>query len=96
LEVYPWGEQFVDRRWGIYVGPRLVFQTFEDRLTGETTDGTLAAALLGVVARWRYFALTGDLNFARTPTLSFGGTTRQGEWILLPMLAVSGMLPIGD
>ena len=84
LTVYPWGEQFVDRRWGIYAAPRLVFQSFEDRLAGETTDGTLAAALLGVVARWRHFALTGELNLARTPSLSFGSTTSQSEWLLLP------------
>ena len=96
LEIYPWGEQFVDRRWGLYAAPRLVFQTFEDRLANETTKGTLAAALLGVAARWRYVAVTGELNFARTPSMSFGGTTFQGGWLLLPMLSVRGMLPIGD
>ena len=96
LEIYPWGEQFVDRRWGLYAAPRLVFQTFEDRLASETTKGTLAAALLGVAARWRYVAVTGELNFARTPTMSAGSTTFQGGWLLLPMLSVRGMLPIGD
>ena len=96
LEIYPWGEQFVDRRWGLYAAPRLVFQTFEDRLANETTKGTLAAALLGVAARWRYVAVTGELNFARTPSMSFGGTTFQGGWLLLPMLSVRGMLPIGN
>ncbi len=96
LEIYPWGEQFVDRRWGLYAAPRLVFQTFEDRITSESAKGTLAAALLGAAARWRYVAVTGELNFARTPTMSFGGTTFQGGWLLLPMLSVRGMLPIGD
>jgi hypothetical protein len=93
---YPFGEQFVDHRWSVYVAPRLVFQTFEDRLVSETTKGTLAAALLGVAARWRYVALTGELNFARTPSLSFGGTTSQSGWLLLPIASVTGMLPIGD
>ena len=96
LEIYPAGEQFVDYRWGVYAAPRLVFQTFEDRMTSETTKGTLAAALLGVAARWRYIAVTGELNFARTPTMSFGSTTSQRGWLLLPMASVRGMIPIGD
>ena len=93
---YPFGEQFVDHRWSVYAAPRLVFQTFEDRLVSETTKGTLAAALLGVAARWRYVALTGELNFARTPSLTFGSTASQNGWLLLPMASLTGMLPIGD
>jgi len=96
LEIYPWGEQFVDRRWGLYAAPRLVFQTFEDRITSESAKGTLAAALLGAAARWRSVAVPGELNFARTPTMSFGGTTFQGGWLLLPIASVRGMIPIGD
>ena len=96
LEIYPGGAQFVDHRWGVYAAPRLVFQTFEDRMTSETTKGTLAAALLGVAARWRHVAVTGEMNIAHTPSMSFGSTTFQGGWILLPMASVSGILPIGD
>ena len=90
---YPFGEQFVDHRWGVYVAPRLVFQTFEDRLAIQTTKGTLAGGLLGVAARWRYFALTGELNFARTPDM---GLAFESGWLVLPMLSVRGMVPIGD
>jgi hypothetical protein len=90
---YPFGEQFVDRRWGVYVAPRLVFQTFEDRLAIQTTKGTLAGGLLGVIARWRYFALSGELNFAHTPDM--GGAFESG-WLVLPMLSARGMVPIGD
>ncbi len=90
---YPFGEQFVDQRWGVYAAPRLVFQTFEDRLAIRTTKGTLAGGLLGVVARWRYFALTGELNFVRTPDM--GGAFESG-WLVLPMLSARGMIPIGD
>ena len=90
---YPFGEQFVDRRWGVYVAPRLVFQTFENRLAIGTTKGTLAGGLLGVVARWRYFGLSGELNFAQTADM--GGTFESG-WIVLPMLSARGMIPIGD
>ena len=94
LTFYPWGQQFVDHRWGVYAAPRLVFQTFEDRLVSETMKGTLAAGLLGVAARWRYFALTGELNFARTPDM--GSTAFESGWILLPMLSARGLIPIGD
>jgi len=94
LTFYPWGEQFVDHRWGVYAAPRLVFQTFEDRLVSETMKGTLAAGLLGVAARWRHFALTGELNFARTPDM--GSTAFESGWILLPMLSARGLIPIGD
>ena len=96
LTFYPVSAHFVDYRWGVYAGPRLVFQTFEDRRTRQTTKGTLAAALLGGVARWRHVAVTGEMNLARTPSMSFGNTTFQGGWILLPMASVTGIIPIGD
>ena len=65
-------------------------------MTLTTSSGTLAAALLGVVARWRHVAVTGEMNLAHTPSMRFGNTTFQGRWILLPMASVSGILPIGD
>ncbi len=98
VTVYPFDLQFADAdyRWGVYAAPRLVFQTFEDRMTGLTTKGTMAAALLGGVARWRHFAVTGELNFAHTPTTTFGNTTFPGGWLLLPMVSVRGIVPLGD
>ena len=96
LEVYPVGSAFVDYRWSVYAAPRLVFQTFEDRRTRETTKGTMAAALLGVAARWRYFAVMGEMNLARTPTMSFGNATFPSGWLLLPMGSVRGIIPLGD
>ena len=96
LTFYPVGDQFIDHRWGVYAAPRLVFQRLEDRMTLTTSSGTLAAALLGVVARWRHVAVTGEMNLAHTPSMRFGNTTFQGRWILLPMASVSGILPIGD
>ncbi len=95
LTFYP-GDQFRDRRWGVYAAPRLVFQTFEDRLRQETTKGTLAAALVGLAGRWRFIAVTGELNFARTPRMSVGNRTFRGAWIVLPMASASLILPIGD
>lgn len=96
LEFYPKGTQFVDHRWGLYVAPRLVFQTFQDRMTNESKKGTMAGALLGVAGRWRHFAITGEMNIVRTPTMSFSTTTFQGGWLALPMASVRGILPIGD
>ena len=98
LTFYPAGLQFAgaENRWGVYGAPRLVFQTFEDLVAGETTKGTLAAGLLGLVARWEYISVRGEVNFAHTPSMTFGGTTSQGGWIVLPMASLSLMLPIGD
>ena len=98
LTVYPWDLEFggADYRWGVYAAPRLVLQTFEDRSVRETTKGTLAAALVGIAARWRYVAVTGELNFARTPSMTFRQVTFQGGWHLLPMVSVRGMIPFGD
>lgn len=95
VEFYPGGDGFVDYRWGVYAGPRLLSQTFEDRLLGVTTQGTLAAALLGVVGRWRHFSAAGELNIAHATPMIFGGAQAQGGWILLPMLGISLILPIG-
>ena len=66
LTFYPAGLQFAgaENRWGVYEAPRLVFQTFEDLVAGETTKGTLAAGLLGLVARWKYISVRGEVNFA--------------------------------
>ena len=36
------------------------------------------------------------MNLAHTPSISFGNTTPQSGWIVLPMASVSVMLPIGD
>ena len=93
---YPVGDQPADRRWGVYAAPRLIFQTFEDRLTSQAEKGTLVAALLGVAARWQYVAVTGELNLAHAPSMSFANTTFQGGWILLPMAGASVILPIGN
>jgi len=96
VEFYPAGDGFVDYRWGLYAGPRLVSQSFHDRLTGVTTEGTLAAALLGVVGRWRYFAATGELNVAHATPMTPGGTNGPSDWILLPMGSVRLTIPIGN
>jgi len=82
-------------RWGLYAGPRLVFQTFEDRLAGVTESGTLAAGLLGVAGRWRHFAISGELNVAHTSRLGAPAGVGAGDWLLLPGMSVTGMVPIG-
>ena len=98
VTIYPDALQFAgpENRWGVYAAPRLIFQTFEDRVARETTKGTAAAGLLGAVARWKYVAVRGELNVAHTASLSLGNTTTQGGWILLPLISLSVILPIGD
>ena len=96
LEFYPLGGPFPDRRLGLYVAPRFVFQTLEDRARRVTTKGTMAGGLLGLAARWRHVALSGELNFARTPTMSYVGTIFPAGWLVLPMLGISVILPLGN
>lgn len=95
VEFYPVGGPLVDYRFGIFAAPRLTFQTFEDRLARETTRGTMVTGVVGVVGRWRYFAVSGELNFARTPTMTFNDVTFESGLIMLPVLGVRGIIPIG-
>lgn len=94
LEFYPLGGQSPDHRLGLYAAPRFVFQTLDDRLRGVSTKGTMAGGLLGLAARWRYVALSGELNLAKTPTMSYVGTTFPGGWLVLPMAGISVILPL--
>ena len=96
LEFYPLGESFPDHRFGLYVAPRLVFQTLDDRLRGVSTKGTMVGGLLGLTARWRHVALSGELNVAKTPTMSYVGTTFPGGWLALPIAGVSVIIPLGN
>jgi hypothetical protein len=94
-ELYLRGDSAPDTRWGVYAGPRLTRQVFEDRLTGRTSRGSLKAGFAGVAARWRSFAITGELNLARTADMGFGPVSTGRQWLLLPMAGVRAMLPIG-
>ena len=96
LEFHPLGGPSPDHRLGLYVAPRFVFQTLEDRARRVTAKGTMAGGLLGLAARWRYVALSGELNFAKTPTMSYVGTTFPGGWLALPMAGVSVIIPLGN
>jgi len=89
---------FIDQRLTVYAAPRLVLQSFEDRLNRrrDITDGTLAGALAGVAARLRYFTSIAEMNFVRTPTMEFSGTTFDSGWHVLPMASVRGLIPIGE
>ena len=96
LEFYPLGRQSPDHRLGVYAAPRFVFQALDDRLRGVSTNGTMAGGLLGLTARWRHVALSGELNLAKTPTMSYVGTTFPGGWLALPMAGVSVIIPLGN
>ncbi|MGI9627880.1 MAG: hypothetical protein ACR2QM_13670 [Longimicrobiales bacterium] len=81
--------------WDVYIAPRWVLQKFVDATNGEEARGTLKAAVIGVAGSWRHLALIGELNFARTPTMAFQGTTFGGGSILLPAGGIRLMIPIG-
>ncbi len=81
--------------WSVYAAPRLVFQSFDDRLAGVTDSGTLAAGLFGLAGRWRHFAIAGELNIAHTSRLGSPAGVDAGDWLLLPAMSLTGMIPIG-
>lgn len=94
VEFYPWGEAgSPDSRWGLYAAPRVVFQTLDDRLEQQSTDGSLIAGVLGVAGRWRFFAVTGELNLARAADMGIA-TTSGDDWHLLPVAGVRVILPM--
>jgi hypothetical protein len=93
VEFYPIGGPLVDYRFGIFAAPRLTFQSFEDRLARETTTGTMVSGVVGLVGRWRYFAVSGELNFARTPTMTFADATFESGVHMLPVMGVRGIIP---
>lgn len=95
VEYYPLlSEGVVDRRWSVYAAPRLIIQTFDDRLADVTDKGTLAAGLLGTAARWRHFSVAGELNIAHTTPLG-APTGVGGDWLVLPAISFRGMIPLG-
>jgi len=96
FELYPLAGPLPDTRLGVYAAPRLIFQSFRDRRAGESSKGTVKAAVVGVTGRWRYFSLSGELNFARTPEMRFAGTTVEPGTQVLPFLGVRGIIPIGN
>lgn len=95
VEYYPIDGVLADYRFGIFAAPRLTYQSFTDRHANETTTGTIVSAVAGLVGRWRYFALSGELNFSRTPTMTFADATFDSGFLLLPVMEVRAIIPIG-
>jgi len=96
VELYPLGGTLPDHRLGVYVAPRFAFQNFEDLHAQEATQGTVRAAVVGIIRRWRHLSLSGELNFANTPEMTLGDTTFPGGTHVLPVLGVRGMIPFGN
>jgi hypothetical protein len=95
VEFYTLGGPLADYRFGVFAAPRLTHQRFTDRTAHETTTGTLVAAVAGLVGRWRFVAVSGELNFARTPTMTFGDVTFESGVHVLPVLGLRGIIPLG-
>jgi hypothetical protein len=98
IEIYRTNGPLDGTRLGAYIAPRVMLQIFEDRRTRpwRTTKGTMLGALVGVAGRWRYIALSGELNFVRTPLMHFENATFGNGWHLLPTGRFRVMLPLGD
>lgn len=94
VEFYLRGDSVPDTRWGIYAGPRLAYQMFDDGRTGRTSRGALTGGFAGLAARLRFFAVSGELNLARTADMGFGTDPTGSEWLLLPMASVRVLLPM--
>jgi hypothetical protein len=95
VEFSPLGGGGVDHALGIYAGPRLVHQTFTDHTAMRTTRGTLTGGFLGLVARWGWLSLNGELNTMHRPDMMPVGGSPGGGWILLPAGSLRVMLPLG-
>jgi len=71
---------FMDQRLTVYAAPRLVLQSFKDRLNRrrDITGGTLAGAVAGVAARLRYFATIAEMDLRpHSDDGVFGNDVRQ-------------------
>jgi hypothetical protein len=92
VELYPSGAGPGDYRWGLYAGPRLLVQSFEDLRRGEGgQNGTVYGLLFGSAIRLRYVALTLEANLARTASMLAGTSSR---WVLLPMFSGRAIIPL--
>lgn len=83
-----------DGRLGVYVAPRLVFESFEDRLATETSEGTMTGGSVGLRGRWKWVSLTGELTVVSTPDMSLGAQSFPSGLIVLPAMSASLMLPV--
>jgi hypothetical protein len=68
-----------------YLGPRIIFENYDDRLTpGESLEATHAGGLAGIHGRAGRFHLFGELNFLHFPGRIVRGQSYDGGWMVIP------------
>jgi hypothetical protein len=73
-----------------YLGPRIIFENYEDRLTPqESLEATHVGMLAGMHGRAGRFHLFGELNFLQFPGRVVRGQSYDGGWMVIPSLGVA-------
>lgn len=96
VEFYHFSGDSLPSRFRIYAAPRVVLQSFQDRQTQASTNGTMFGGLGGISGRWRFVAVAGELNLLHRPAMESPGVTSTSGWIVLPMGSLRLVLPIGE
>jgi hypothetical protein len=78
------------RELSAYLGPRIIFENYDDRLTpGESLEATHAGMLAGMHGRAGPFHLFGELNVLHFPGRVVRGQSYEGGWIVIPSLGIA-------
>ena len=89
-ERFLWGDSAGRQEVSAYAGPRIVFETYEDRLDPrETLEATHAGLLAGVHGRTGRFHVFGELNLLHSPGRSVRGQPYESRWMVIPSLGLA-------
>lgn len=73
-----------------YLGPRIIFENYDDRLTpGESLEATHVGGLAGIHGRAGRFHLFGELNYLHLPGRVVRGQSYDGGWMVVPSVGVA-------
>jgi hypothetical protein len=74
----------------VYLGPRIIFENYDDRLTpGESLEATHAGGLAGIHGRAGRFHLFGELNFLHFPGRVVRGQPYDSGWMVIPSVGIA-------
>jgi len=73
-----------------YLGPRIMFENYDDRLTpGESLEATHAGGLAGFHGRAGRFHLFGELNFLHFPGRIVRAQSYHSGWMVIPSVGIA-------
>ncbi len=85
-----WGDSAGRQDFSAYVGPRVVFENYEDRLDPrETLETTHAGLLVGIHGRTGRFHLFGELSLLHSPARVVRSQSYDGRWMVIPSLGMA-------